>query len=1159
MPIDILDFHFSKSSDLYRLQVFKRDNSDVLASADIDVPRAFTSAFDLGQLDFDAKDPAARVARLTTFGSRLYKKVFTTEVALVWSDHKQASEFAVLCIRLASDAGELETIPWETLFDGEEFLAAGAKSTISRLPLDVKPLGEQPAVPAPLRLLALVSSPLDLPDVSRLQMEREQEILLEAINDPSGQGRLRADFEDEAKLEVLESSLETSYQIFHFSGHGMSAAAGGGLLLEDARGNSRPTSVSEVMHSLERGERSLRLVVLSGCQTARTLDIAGLRDMARGLLRRGIPSVIAMQFSISDHGGLKFAEVFYSRIVAGRPVEMAVQAARRTLMLSDDSYLKADALASVLLAARGDCLTTTQTVQGPGVNLPKLDTGFYLPLAQLSYGFYGRRSEYRQVRDAILQRNQRAVIVYGIGGIGKTALVSHVATRLRQHFQGVFAFDCTSGTLAPETAMLELHRYFASQGVNALEQLVFSKLEPAALAMYLGQILSQWPLLLIFDNFESHLERADGGFHIRDNDLRSFIATLIKTTPKGSHFLFTSRFLFDIDDRRLGPIESLHLQDLSRPEALSLMQKLPRLSKASHEEKLKALDAFGGHPYALVTLDRYCQHRQLDQALVDAKEIHGELRGFLAIELNYAQLSDRARQLLNGLAAFRQSVPYDAAEWKLGDKVPWTLELFKEMVGADLPELDDATFATLVDVLPERRRADNLDYPVRELVEWGLLTPIGDNGKVDQLTIHALVREFCRDKHTSEIWRKRVRDAADYYTNSTKLIRREERTPAAIWAEMEAFELLMEIENFEDAATLLISATELLDRWGFVHYLDRQHRRLLDVLDPPNTATVLHNFGYLLQSRGKYEQALDYYSRSLKIKQELGNHLGVARSLHQIGRIHELRGDYEKALENYQQALKAFEDLGDRAGLAGALHQIGSVQQERGDNEKALENYERALTIFEELGNRRHVATALHQIGTIYGQRAEYDRALDYYERSLKIHQELNNRDGVANSFGQIGNLHSERGNYEEALRYYDLALKIFEDLGNRMGVATALHQIGIVQEERNDYDRALEYYQRSLNIEEELGNRAGVARSSGQIASMFIEMGRYAEAFELLLPALSYFLELQSPNATIIVKHLKRLRERWGEESYDAAWKKATGTEFSALLDDASSSEDTQ
>ena len=1192
MPINILDFHFTKASELYQLNVFKHDSAQPLGSATLSIPPVYTSTFDLGLLDLDAKDPAGRVDRIATYGRRLYQKVFTTEIARVWSEHKKASELAVLCIRIAPEASELEAIPWETLFDGEEFLAAGARSTISRLPLDVQRLNAPPAVPTPLRLLVLISSPLDLPEESRLQMEREQEILLEALNDPSGQGKLQADFEEEAKLEILESSLETPYQILHFSGHGIASQVSGGLLLEDARGNRRPTSVTEIMQSIQRGERSLRLVVLSGCQTTRTLEIDGLHDMARGLLRRGIPSVIAMQFSILDRSGLKFAEVFYSRIVAGRPLEMAIHAARRTLMLSDDYFLKADALAPVLLAANGDCLRTTQETKSSKVGAPELDAAFLLPLAQLSYGFYGRRGEYRQVRDAIVQRNQRAVIIHGIGGIGKTALVSHVATRLRRHFQGVFAFDCSSGTLAPEMAMLELHRYFESQGVKALEQIVSSKLAPAVLANYLGQVLSQWSLLLIFDNFESLLERAGDRFHIREQDLRAFITTLVKTTATRSHFLFTSRYLFDLDDRRLGPIESLHLRDLSRPEALSLMQKLPQLGRASHEEKRRALRTFGGHPYALVTLDRHCQYRPLDQALADAEEIHGELREFLAIELNYARLSDRARQLLTGLAAFRQSVPYEAAEWVLGERIPIPTEIVEQIKSetTKFAEFDNATFAAMVNrALPEQRKADKLDRPIEELVEWGLLTPIYENGKVKRLSIHALVREFCRDKHTVKVWRELVSDAAAFYRNSTKLIKTEDKSPAAVWAEMEAFELLMEIENFEGAADLLLGATDLLTRWGFVHYLDTQHRRLLNLLDGERAAIVLHNLGYLLQSRGDYDQALEYYERSLKIKEDLGNRLGVANYLHQIGRIQQergqfeqareyyqrslkireelgdrsgiafslhqigtiqhVRGEYEQALGHYERSLKILEDLGDRESVAGSLHQIGRIQQDRGDYEHALEHYQRSLKIREELGHRAGVALSLHQIGIIQLLRHDYEQALEYYQRSLKINEELGNRAGVAISLHQIGIIQQERGESEQALDYYQRSLRIKEELGDRLGVASSLHQIGTIQQQRAGYEQALNHYQRSLKIFEELGNRAGVAKALGQIGILLTETRHFAEAFEPLLTSLSIFLDLQSPNATIVMGALITLRDKWGKASFDTAWKKATEMELPEWL----------
>jgi tetratricopeptide (TPR) repeat protein len=758
-------------------------------------------------------------------------------------------------------------------------------------------------------------------------------------------------------------------------------------------------------------------------------------------------------------------------------------------------------------------LQTTQAEAAPAVESPKIDFSFYLPLPQLSYGFYGRRREYREIRDGIIQRNQRAVIVHGIGGIGKTALVSHVATRMKKRFQGVYAFDCTSRALTPETVMIKLNQYFATQGVNALEQLLFQNLPADVLASYLAQVLSQWSLLLIFDNFESQLEHTDDGFRIADENLRTFVTTLVKTTATGSHFLFTSRYLFELDDKRLGNIQSLPLEDLSRPEALSLMQKLQHLATASHAEKLQALKTFGGHPYALVTLDRYCNHQPLSRALEDAKSIHAELREFLAIELSYAKLSERARDLLNRLAAFRQSVPYEAAEWVMGKKGLYASE-FLHASRDGLPEkwkaLDEAEILRRLEtLLPEQRQADDLAGPLGELIGWGLLTPIQEDGQLAELAIHALVRDFCRDKQEGETWGERLRDAAAFYTNATKLTQQEDKSPVAIWMEMEAFELLMEGQDFEDAAVLLVGVTELLNRWGFGQYLEAQHRRLFGKLDAPGSAAILHNFGSLIHERGDYEQALEYYNRSLKISEELGDRSGVASTNGQIGIIHQHRGRYEQALEYYTHSLKILEELNDRSGVAISLHQIGNIHYHRRNHEEALE----------------------------------------YYERSLKIEEELNNRSGVASSLHQIGTIHRERGHYKQALEHYDRSLKISEELGDRSGVAGSLRQIGNVNYHRGEYDQALEYYNRALKIEEELGSRAGVATSLGQIGILFIDVGTYEEAFKYLLSALTVFIELESPNTALVVNNIKQLRVKWGKEQFDAAWREATDEDVPDFL----------
>ncbi|MEK9139064.1 MAG: CHAT domain-containing protein, partial [Bacteroidota bacterium] len=329
----ILDFNIKADHQKgYSLQVTERGKPEPLAESSFSYDVSFLKEFEIRQLDADPKDPQGRLERLRKFGANLFNTVFTKDILTVWQAYKKKQDFLILCVRIDPDADELEIVPWETLYDGEEFISAGVKTGMARLPLDIPPEDTLPAVPLPIKMLAFISSPLDLREGERLQIEREQEILLQATNAPSGQGKLHVEFEDEAKLTILENSLEAGDNIFHYSGHGISPENGSGLLFEDADGKKKPVPVHELLQSFGKGAGSLRLAVLSGCQTAKTLNIAGFRDLTRGLLHQKVPGVLAMQFSISDSAGLSLAENLYSRIPEGKTLEMVLSACRRAML-----------------------------------------------------------------------------------------------------------------------------------------------------------------------------------------------------------------------------------------------------------------------------------------------------------------------------------------------------------------------------------------------------------------------------------------------------------------------------------------------------------------------------------------------------------------------------------------------------------------------------------------------------------------------------------------------------------------------------------------------------------------------------------------------------------------------------------------------------------
>ncbi len=81
-----------------------------------------------------------------------------------------------LRLRLGS-APELADMPWEFLHDGREFLALSNQFSLVRY-LDLPDNPRPTQVDLPLRILATVSTPSDLPP---LQLEREQKLIRQSL------------------------------------------------------------------------------------------------------------------------------------------------------------------------------------------------------------------------------------------------------------------------------------------------------------------------------------------------------------------------------------------------------------------------------------------------------------------------------------------------------------------------------------------------------------------------------------------------------------------------------------------------------------------------------------------------------------------------------------------------------------------------------------------------------------------------------------------------------------------------------------------------------------------------------------------------------------------------------------------------------------------
>ena len=100
-------------------------------------------------------------------------------------------------------------------------------------------------------------------------------------------------------------------------------------------------------------------------------------------------------------------------------------------------------------------------------------------------------------------------------------------------------------------------------------------------------------------------------------------------------------------------------------------------------------------------------------------------------------------------------------------------------------------------------------------------------------------------------------------------------------------------------------------------------------------------------NQGDIPKALEYYHKSLKIREEIGDKKGIANSLNNIGYIYDVQGDIPKGLEYYHKSLKIREEIGDKKGIAMSLNNIGYIYNSQGDIPKASgQTHEKKSTNF---------------------------------------------------------------------------------------------------------------------------------------------------------------------------------------------------------------------
>jgi CHAT domain-containing protein len=345
------------------------------------------------------------------------------------------------------------------------------------------------------------------------------------------------------------------------------------------------------------------------------------------------------------------------------------------------------------------------------------------------------------------------------------------------------------------------------------------------------------------------------------------------------------------------------------------------------------------------------------------------------------------------------------------------------------------------------------------------------------------------------------------------------------------------LENYElDSALLFAGKAQIL----FVKHLGENSMK---------NAEVLRLLGNLYYVGGVFDESLNYFYKSIKIRLELqgeDNRL-VERLYFNIGFVYQTKGVLDSAMVNHLKALNIRLRLygENNSDVAQSYNNIGNLYREKSEFENAFAYHDKALNIRLSLfgENSPDVAESYLNIASIYADMEFFDTALEYNFKSLDIFFGLfgEKHPAVAGIYNNIADIFNNKNEYDKALEYHQKALNLRLELfgENHPDVIASLNNIGVVYGSKLDHENALDFLNKGLKKQLELfgENNSITATSYLNIGNEYRQKKEYDMVLGNLEKGLKILLELTGERNPYVAMFYNNIGSYYNEKfDYDNA-----------------------
>jgi DNA-binding winged helix-turn-helix (wHTH) protein/tetratricopeptide (TPR) repeat protein len=247
--------------------------------------------------------------------------------------------------------------------------------------------------------------------------------------------------------------------------------------------------------------------------------------------------------------------------------------------------------------------------------------------------------------------------------------------------------------------------------------------------------------------------------------------------------------------------------------------------------------------------------------------------------------------------------------------------------------------------------------------------------------------------------------------------------------------------NTDDTAANLANSYPTVG-WNYLHVRQHPEDRIvwrttaltaaLHLQDRRSEGIHLGNLGLARKDLGEMEVAIEYFDKALVIAREVGDVRHEGMWIGNLGIAYSRLGHTQRAIDQcYKEALAIARKTKDRWMEAIWLGNLGIAYRDLGDLNIAVKHLREELEIASAIGHVRGECMALIVLGVALRELGDLNAATEHHETALRKAREIGDRREEGYALGELGMAAEMKGNNELALEQYKKILVIFRETGD--------------------------------------------------------------------------------------------------------------------------------